>query len=421
MNRVIGIPYADNGKSLEIDEDRLLFAVEPSLPARPSLDEEQETVRQAIESPVGTAPLKELARPDHKAVILVDDFTRPTPAYKILPVVLDVMAGAGVDEQNVKVIIARGTHRRLSPSDMERKVGKEVLSRLEVENHENDRDLVRLGQSARGTPVWINRAVMEADLRIAIGGVCAHPVAGYGGGAKIVMPGVAGVETIHVNHSLCDHPNVTIGKTDGNPVREDMEDIARMARLDFIVNVVLNPRKEIIRAVGGDVVAAHRKGVEACNALYGVESQERADVVVVGASPRDATFGHAVFALYAGAGMTKPGGTLILVAPCTEGPGSKAGREAFCRLAAMAPDELMVLIRKGEVQASGGAFDYCYAKVIARNRVILVSDSYSESEAGELGVGYADSVKEAVDNALTDLESGAGVGVLPVGGLTVPL
>jgi len=262
---------------------------------------------------------------------------------------------------------------------------------------------------------------MEADLRIAIGGVCAHPVAGYGGGAKIVMPGVAGVETIHVNHSLCDHPNVTIGKTDGNPVREDMEDIARMARLDFIVNVVLNPQKEIIRAVGGDVVAAHRKGVEACNALYGVESQERADVVVVGASPRDATFGHAVFALYAGAGMTKPGGTLILVAPCTEGPGSKAGREAFCRLAAMAPDELMVLIRKGEVQASGGAFDYCYAKVIARNRVILVSDSYSESEAGELGVGYADSVKEAVDNALTDLESGAGVGVLPVGGLTVPL
>ncbi len=421
MKRAISIPYGDNGKTLEVDEDRMLFAVEPSLPPRPSPDDEQRTVRRAIAAPVGTPALSELARPDHRAVILVDDFTRPTPAYKVLPVVLNALAEAGVRERNVKVIIARGTHRRLSRSDMEQKVGKEVLARFEVQNHENDRNLVPLGESSRGTPVWINRSVMQADLRVAIGGVCAHPVAGYGGGAKIVVPGIAGVETIHANHSLCDHPDVTIGRTDGNPIREDMEDIARMARLDFIVNVVLNPQKQIIRAVAGDVVAAHRRGVEAYNALYGARATEPADVVVVGASPRDATFGHAAFALYAGVPMAKPGGTLILVAPCTEGSGSKAGREAFRRLAAMAPAELMVLIRKGEVQASGGAFDYCYSKVIARNRVVLVSDNYSEPEARELGVGYARSPQEALDNALADMGPDARVGVLPVGGLTVPL
>jgi len=124
---------------------------------------------------------------------------------------------------------------------------------------------------------------------------------------------------------------------------------------------------------------------------------------------------------YAGVSMAKAGGTLILVAPCTEGSGSKAGRESFRELAAMAPDELMTLIRRGEVSASGGAFDYCYSKAMNRNRVVLVSDNYSEPEARDLGVGHANSVQVAVNNALADVGADGQVGVLPVGGLTVPL
>jgi nickel-dependent lactate racemase len=109
-----------------------------------------------------------------------------------MPVVLGKLAEIGVPDRNIKVVIARGTHRRLSPSDMEAKVGKEAVGRFEVKNHENDKDLVHLGESKKGTPVWINRTVVEADVRIEIGNVCAHPVAGYGGGAKIIVPGVAG-------------------------------------------------------------------------------------------------------------------------------------------------------------------------------------------------------------------------------------
>jgi nickel-dependent lactate racemase len=214
---------------------------------------------------------------------------------------------------------------------------------------------------------------------------------------------------------------VTIGITDGNPVREDMNDIARMAKLDFIVNTILNPQKEIIRVVAGDVLMAYKEGVKFYREIYGAKADELADIVVVGASPRDATFGHATFALYAGVSMAKAGGTLILVAPCTEGSGSKAGRESFRELATMPPNELMTLIRKGEVSASGGAFDYCYSKAMNRNRVVLVSDNYSESEAQDLGVGYASSVQEAVDSVLADFGSNGKVGVLPVGGLTVPL
>lgn len=421
MRHCIAIPYGDSEKRLEVDEADLLFSVEPSLPPRPSPAQEQDEVRRAVANPIGAPSLDELVGPQHKVTILVDDFTRPTPAYKVLPVVLDTLGRIGVADENIRVVIARGMHRRLSRADMEQKVGREVVARFEVKNHENDKDLVHLGDSTRGTPVWINRTVVEADVRIAIGSVCAHPVAGYGGGAKIIVPGVAGRETIHVNHSRCDHPNVTIGKIDGNPVREDMNDIARIAQLDFIVNTILNPRKEIIRAVAGDVVMAHKEGAEFYSGIYGAKADEPADVVVVGASPRDATFGHATFALYAAVSMAKSGGTLILVAPCTEGPGTREGRESFRELAKMAPDELMKLIRTGEVSASGGAFDYCYSKAMSRNQTVLVSDNYSETEARDLGVGYACSVQEAVDNALADMGASAGVGVLPVAGLTVPL
>ncbi len=420
MKRTISIPYGDTEKCLEVDDGRLLFSIEPPLPPRPSLREEQAVIRQAISNPVGTPRLDELVQPQHRVTILVDDFTRPTPAYKVLPVVLETLTGIGVADENVRIVIARGMHRRLSRADMEQKVGKEVLARFEVKNHENDADLTHLGESKMGTPVYINRTVTEADVRIAIGSVCAHPIAGFGGGAKIIVPGAAGRETIHVNHSRCDHPNVTIGKIDGNPIREDMNDIAQIAQLDFLVNTILNPHKEIIRAVAGDVVAAHREGVKLYIDIYGSEARQPADVVVVGASPRDATFGHASFALYAGASTARAGGLLILVAPCTEGTGTKEGRERFCELVKMAPGELMTLIRSGEVSASGGAFDYVCSKVMSRNAVVLVSDNYSEPAARDLGVGYAASVQEAVDGALAEMGADAQLGVLPVGGLTVP-
>jgi len=381
VRHTVNIPYGDSGKSLEVDDRNLSFSVEPRVPPGPTAREEREAVRRAIRNPIGTPSLDELlVQPQNEVAILVDDFTRPTPAYKVVPVVLETLAKIGVADESIRIIIARGTHRRLSRSDMEQKVGKETVERFRVENHESDANLLPLGKSEQGTPVWINQTVVEADVRIAIGNVCAHPVAGYGGGAKIIVPGVAGIETIHANHPLCDHPNVTIGITEGNPVREDMNDIGRIARLDFIVNTILNPQKEIVRAVVGDVVSAHKEGIKLYNEIYGAKADE-----------------------------------------ATEGPGSKAGRESFRELATMAPDELMTLIRKGEVSASGGAFDYCYSKAMDRNRVVLVSDNYSESEARDLGVGYADSVQEAVDNSLADIGAQRRIGVLPVGGLTVPL
>jgi nickel-dependent lactate racemase len=418
--RRISVPYGESEKSFEIAERDLLSVFDCPQVKRPTPAEERAAVERALASPIGAAPIEELAKPGQRIAILVDDWTRPTPAFKIVPVLLERLAALGCADCDISIIMAKGMHRRLSREEMAKKLGEEVVARVEVNNHDPHDNLVSLGTSPSGTPVFINRTVAEADLRIAVGSVVAHPIAGFGGGAKIIVPGVAGHDTIHHNHSLADHPNVTIGCVDGNPVRKDMEAIARMARLDMIVNSILSPGLEIVDAVAGDVVAAHREGVARYRAIYGVKVGELAEVGVVGASPRDATFGHAVFALYAGAAMVRPGGSLILVAPCNDGPGSVEGRRSFREQAETPPERLMARIRAGEISASGGAFMYVYAKTVSKYRVVLVADNHSASDAEDMGLGYGATLQDAVDQSLA---AGAGgrASVMPSGGMSVPI
>jgi nickel-dependent lactate racemase len=416
----ISVPYGESEKSFEISDRDLLSVFDCPQVKRPTPAEERAAVERALASPIGAAPIEELAKPGRRIALLVDDWTRPTPAFKIVPVLLERLAVLGCADRDISIVMAKGMHRKLSREEMAKKLGEEVVARVEVNNHDPHDNLVSLGTSPGGTPVLINRTVAEADLRIAVGSVVAHPIAGFGGGAKIIVPGVAGHDTIHHNHSLADHPNVTIGCVDGNPVRQDMEDIARMARLDMIVNTILSPGLEIVDAVAGDVVAAHREGVARYRAIYGVKVGELAEVGVVGASPRDATFGHAVFALYAGAAMVRPGGSLILVAPCNDGPGSAEGRRSFKEQAETPPDRLMARIRAGEISASGGAFMYVYAKTVSKYRVVLVADNHSRSDAEDMGLGYGATLQDAVEQSLA-VGSGGRASVMPSGGMSVPI
>lgn len=420
----ITIPYGESEKSFDLPDRNLLYLVAHCLPKHPTPWEEVETIGNALASPIGTQRLKSLVgHRASKVAILVDDWTRPTPAFKVLPSLLTELMDAGVKGEAITIIIARGTHRKPTRKELEMKLGSEVLKAFRVRHHENEdgERLVNLGRTRRGTPIWINREFYEADLKIAVGSLATHPLAGYGGGAKIVTPGVSGRETIHYNHSLISDPNARIGMTDGNPVREDMEEIAKVAGLNFIVNLILNEKRQVLKAFAGDFIKAHREAVKAYEGLYGVKPLEASDIVVLGACPRDATFGHATFSLYSAVPMVKEGGTIILVAPCLDGPGSRLERLGFKELSSIDPEELMKMIRSGEVEASGGAFDYCYAKVLRRNEVVLVSDSFDRAQATELGVGYAPSIEEGLEEAFKKHGKDATVTVLPMGGMTVPL
>jgi nickel-dependent lactate racemase len=420
----ITIPYGESVKTFDLPDRNLLRIITHSLPKHPTLQEEEETIGKALASPIGADSLRSLAsRGVSKVVILVDDWTRPTPVFKVWPSILRELRSSGVREEAITIIVARGTHRKPTRKELEAKLGSEVLKAFKVKHHENEdgERLINLGRTRRGTPIWINREFYEADLKIAIGSLATHPLAGYGGGAKIVTPGVSGRETIHYNHSLISDPNARIGVTDGNPVREDMEEIAKVAGLDFIVNLILNEKRQVLRAFAGDFVKAHREAVKAYEGLYGVRPQEPSDIVVLGACPRDATFGHATFSLYSAVPMVKEGGTIILVAPCLDGPGSRLERLGYKELASIDPSELMEMIRSGEVEASGGAFDYCYAKILRRNEVVLVSDSFTRHEAEELGVGYASTIEEGLEEAFKKHGRDATVTVIPQGGMAVPL
>jgi len=420
MNITLTVPYVDGKKTFQIDEKNLLYNFIPKMPTRPSSTEEEEKVRKALRNPIGAARIEDSVGGGDKVALLVDDWTRATPAYKVVPSVLEELLSSGVEAEDVRTIIARGTHSPLNRQQMEEKIGSEIVGRFVVRNHDPAKDLTYLGKSEKETPIFINRFFMEADFKVAVGGICAHPIAGYGGGAKIIVPGVAGQETINYNHSMADNPNVGIGKVEGNPVREDMEDIARIAGLDFIVNIFLNQEKEVIGAVSGDVVKAHREGIRHYNQIYGIRVGEVADIVVVGASPRDATIYHGTFALPCAAALAKKGGTIIWVAPCLTGSGTKVAREEFHSILSMPPDDLMGSIKKGEIPASGGVFDWCTSRVVHGNKVVLVSDRIGEEEANEFGFYYGESMQKAVDEELRR-DKDAKVTVIPVGGLAVPI
>ena len=420
MKKHVSVAYVDAEKSFEVEERNLLGDVFPTIPRGISEEHQVQAVVDALDSPIGSKPLNELVGPNRTVTLLSDDWTRPTPVYRIMPVVIDRLLSHGVKEENIRIIVARGTHGALSREQMIRKLGSEILERFPVENHNPDENVTQLGTSKRGTPVSINSSFLEADVKIAIGWLVAHPVAGYGGGAKIIVPGVASRTTIHHNHAQAEEEGVAIGTADGNPVREDMEDIARMAGLDFIVNVMLNARHEILDAVAGDVVAAHREGIRRNRRFFGVTVDELADIVVVAASPRDATFGHSSFVLPCGAAFARPGGTIIWVAPCLSGPGTPEGRAQFRQGLRRTPDELMAAMKRGEIAASGGVFQWVNLRVLHRNEVVLVSDRINRQDAQEYGLPYGESIQVALDEELAK-NPDATVRVVPMGGLAVPI
>ncbi|MEM3713435.1 MAG: nickel-dependent lactate racemase [Nitrososphaeria archaeon] len=418
---VLNIPYAESSKNFVVPRKNLLTYIQHPLLKHPNPIEEENEIIRGLQNPMGCGRLKELCDSGTKTIILVDDWTRPTPAYKIIKYVIKELKDAGVKDENVSFIIARGTHRKPTKSEIVEKLGRSIVEKYHVDVHDCDNNLTFLGKTSKGTPIWVNRGLLDADMVISIGTVIPHPLAGYGGGAKIIVPGVAGRETINYNHGLVGNPNATVGITDSNPIREDMEEIARKVGLDFSINLILDERKNVVKVYCGEFVKAHRECVKEYERIYGVRVSEQADILMLGSCPRDATFGHATFALYSAVQLVKEGGTIIFVAPCLEGPGTRFERLAFKELAYMEPKDLIEQIRNGLIEASSGAFDYCYSKVLKRNRIILVSDNYTKKEALELGLDYATSIEKALEKAFTYHGENAMVTVAPLGGMLTVL
>lgn len=294
-----------------------------ALPEAPPLSAAD--VARAFAAPTGSAPLHMIASGRRDAVIAVDDITRPTPSGELLGPVLDELARGGITRQRVRVVIASGAHRPAIRQDVERKLGRRLAQSLDVVVHNPYEGLAFVGRSRAGIPIYANRAYLEGDLKIAIGGITPHESAGFGGGRKLIAVGLAGLETLCAFHSLDGPPAAHIGCIEGNAQHANLVEIARAIGLDFIVNAVFNANREVAGLVCGEPSAAHAAGVALARTLYACPAPPGADVVVLNAYPKDTDLLQACMALNvawtSAPWMVRPGGTIVITAACPEGAG----------------------------------------------------------------------------------------------------
>ncbi len=287
---------------------------------------EDENIAEALSNPIGTESLRTIAKGKKTAVIVVDDLSRPTPAYRILSSVTNELREGGVKERDISIIMGLGAHRPMLRKDLIKKLGRSVYDSFLVHNHHPFENLVDLGTSSRGTPIHINRLFMNADVKIGIGCIVPHSYAGFGGGGKIVLPGISGIDTLKANHeSAIRGIKGGLGLTDGNEVRDDIEEIARKVGLDFIVNVVVNSKREIAGIFAGDIVAAHREGVKLARRVCATRASSDLDVGIFNAYPKDTDLIQAANAfnpyLSTGKSIIKKNGVIVVTTAGVEGEG----------------------------------------------------------------------------------------------------
>jgi nickel-dependent lactate racemase len=427
MKRAIKLHYGEKWVEIELPEKQVLAVVEPM--KVPGVSDELVEIERALDDPIGHKGLSALSRKGKSAIIICDDHTRPTPANKILPVLLKRLNDGGIKDEDIRILIATGTHRYITADEIEKKVGKEVTERIDVVKHhwKDDKTLVDLGKTPSGTPISVNKHVIEANIRIGMGNIVPHAVAGWGGGAKIIQPGVCGAETTGCTHWLS--AQFTIKELLGvaeNPVRREMEEVARRVGLDFIVNTILNEEMDIVKVVSGDLVKAHREGVTIAKKVYGARVQAKAKIVVCDSYPCDVDLWQAVKAIYAAELVVKKGGTIVLITPCREGVSSEHSTwlDHGFRSACPRPyDEIKQLIEAGEITDRTAATDLAIIRrlVAEKAKVILCSTGITEEETQKLNFDYAKTPQEAIDMAISRYDPKEKIVVLRSSGELLPV
>ncbi|KYH41339.1 MAG: hypothetical protein AYL32_006240 [Candidatus Bathyarchaeota archaeon B26-2] len=401
MKRTVKIPYGSDFVEVDLPEERIIAIVSPKeVEGAPDPDEE---IESALDNPVGHPGLQVLAKKGKKTVILCDDFTRPTPAYRIMPLLLDRLNSVGIRDEDIKIVMALGTHRPMRREEIVKKIGKEAFERVEVINHDwkDSSLLVDLGRTPYGTPITVNRHVVDAEIKIGVGYIVPHRVSGYAGGAKIVQPGVCGGDTTGYTHWLSARftGEEILGVAE-NPVRHEMEAVAQRVGLDLIVNTVLNAKGEIVKVVAGDFIKAHRRGVEEARRIYGVEVPSKADIVVCDSHPCDVDMWQAAKGIYATELVVKDGGSIAFITPCWEGVSPE--HPDVLKFGYRSYNDVKKLVESGKLRDLSAAAHLVHVGRVSAEKaeVTLYSEGISREEALKLNFDYAESPQEAVDKAL---------------------
>jgi len=314
--------YGDTELELELHDSWEVNVLRMTGENLPKLTDQQ--IRDAFTNPIGTPRLAELAKGKKEVCILFDDLTRPTKAAEIVPYVLEELKEGGIKDENIRFIAALGLHGSMKLIDFQKKLGDDIPKKFLVFNHNPYENCSYLGETSHGTPVYINSEYMSCDLKISIGAILPHPTSGFGGGGKMILPGVAHANSIATNHeNLCtisESGGIMLdnwGRVDDNVQRLDIEESANMAGLDFSINVLVNLHRETIGLFVGDQVKAHREGVKMARKIYATKGSSAADIVVANAY---AKANEATLVVTLGSSMLKEsGGDLVITANIPEG------------------------------------------------------------------------------------------------------
>lgn len=373
-------------------------------------------VRRALEEPIGSPRLREIVKPGEKIAVVTSDITRPMPTYKVMPALLDELYAAGARAEDITLVFALGSHRHHTDEEQKKLAGERAWNEI-VCVDSDPADCVHMGVTAAGTPVDITRAVAEADRRICLGNIEYHYFAGYSGGAKAIMPGASTRDAIQSNHSMMVRPEACAGALDTNPLRMDIEEAGTICGIDFILNVVLSEHKEIIRAVAGHPVQAHRAGCAFLDTLYLKELPRGADIVLVsqGGAPKDLNLYQTQKALDNARHAVNPGGVIVLIGSCKEGLGEKVFEEWMTK----SESPQAMIERIGRDFRLGGHKAAAIAMTLERADIYLVSDLEPDF-VRSIFLTPQPSVQQALDAAFEKLGPGATVLAMPYGGSTLP-
>lgn len=404
-----------------VPDANLLFSIAPLyLPPVPKV---RQAVIDALNDPVGSPPIAELVKPGDHVLIIADDITRPTPQRQLIPPLLEVLGSCGVRDEEIEILIALGTHRPMTAAEIENHFGPEVYGRIRISNHEfsDPAMVIAYGATSDGTPITVNRRLSESDFVIGLSSVVPHAQVGWGGGCKIILPGVSGEQTVEAMHMMAarmpGYPRFA-GQVE-NPVRNLIEEVALKAGLDFILNAVFNTRYEVIMIAAGHSVQAHRAGVSLARDVFIREIPAPADIVISNAHPADLEYWQGLKPVTLASLGIKKGGIIILSGAFPDGV-SQSHREIEM-YGNVSLEELDRLIEAGEI-SNGLCLGALYQHVLVREwaEVFCVSSGLSRVQKEHLGFTHFDTIAEALEAALERKGSDAYVGIIDQGGEVVP-
>ncbi len=407
----IDLPYGRASVGITIPQNALVADV----PRNVDSVDIGSKIRWALDHPVGSPPLVAMAEGLSDAVIVINDATRPAPSSFMLEALLEDLGNAGVPEDQVTVVIACGNHRPSTPGEIRQMVGNDMIRRLRIVNHDarNRENLIRVGETETGLPVWVNKTVAGASLKILTGLITPHHSAGYSGGRKSLLPGVAGLDTLKRHHSFPFRPfKPAYGWMRGNPFHEEAVRIARTVGIDFILNAVQDSAGVFFRVVAGELEAAHEKGIELGTPYWELVLPHRYDVVIAspGGHPRDIDLHQAQKAVSTAETVIAPGGIIVLLAECGDGLGKWPAKWLKT---AQTPEAVIERFKNEGFTEDHTSKDFMSARALVNHQVIVCCSGIAGDDLRTIFFTPAASPQAAIDQALAQAGVDARVLVLP--------